>query len=110
MKVTDVAAALGPDLGQKIVGIRPGEKLHEVMITKDDARMTLELPSHYIIQPAFSFWRGAAASFPSACSVPEDFEYTSSNNKQWLDAPALRELLRAELDASAIEAGEARSR
>lgn len=104
MKVVDVAAALGPQLGRRIVGIRPGEKMHEVMITKDDARMTLELPDHYIIQPAFSFWRAAVGTFPNAKGVPEDFEYTSNNNTKWLDAAALSELLKTMTDPSAAEA------
>jgi UDP-N-acetylglucosamine 4,6-dehydratase/5-epimerase len=97
MKVADLASALGPGLVHKVVGIRPGEKLHEVMITRDDARMTIELPDYYVIQPAFSFWSGAAASFPDARPVSEDFEYTSSNNTKWLDAAALRDMLKAEL-------------
>jgi UDP-N-acetylglucosamine 4,6-dehydratase len=101
MRVLDLAKALAPELSHSIVGIRPGEKLHEVMVTKDDARMTLELPKYYVIQPSFSFWRGPSSSFPDAKAVPEDFEYTSSNNTNWLDAGALRNLLKAELGSIA---------
>lgn len=97
MRVLDLAKVLGPGLTPRIIGIRPGEKLHEVMITKDDARMTLELPNYYVIQPTFSFWRGASASYPDARSVQEEFEYTSSNNTHWLDAAALRDLLKFEM-------------
>ena len=103
MTVLDIAKALGPGLSHRIVGIRPGEKLHEVMITKDDSRMTLELPDYYVIQPAFSFWRGPATTFPDARPVPEDFEYTSSNNPSWLDAAVLRQLLKVEIERPAIE-------
>jgi UDP-N-acetylglucosamine 4,6-dehydratase/5-epimerase len=105
MRVLDLAKALAPDLPHRIVGIRPGEKLHEVMITRDDARMTLELPNYYVIQPAFSFWRGAAANYSDARGVPEDFEYTSRDNAQWLDAAALRKLLEAEPANTGIARG-----
>jgi len=101
MRVADVATALAPQLKHKIVGIRPGEKLHEVMITEDDSRLTLELPDRYVIQPAFSFWRGAAQNFPDAVSVPEDFRYASDTNKQWLDAAELRKLLAGDGTAKA---------
>jgi UDP-N-acetylglucosamine 4,6-dehydratase/5-epimerase len=96
MRMTDLAEALGPGLGHRIVGIRPGEKLHEVMVTKDDARMTIELPDYYVIQPAFSFWRGAKALYPNAKPLPEDFEYASNTNLQWLNSRSLRELLALE--------------
>jgi UDP-N-acetylglucosamine 4,6-dehydratase len=105
MRVADLAEALGPGLPHKIIGIRPGEKLHEVMITMDDARMTLELPDCYVIQPAFSFWRGAAASFPDARAVAEEFEYSSNNNSSWLDAAALRQMLAREVSAAATATG-----
>jgi UDP-N-acetylglucosamine 4,6-dehydratase len=102
MKVLDLAKALGSGLPHRVVGIRPGEKLHEVMVTKDDARMTLELAKYYVIQPAFSFWRGAAATYPDAKSVAEDFEYASNTNAHWLDAAALRKLLDTELADGAV--------
>jgi UDP-N-acetylglucosamine 4,6-dehydratase len=56
MKITDLAEALAPDLPHRVVGIRPGEKLHESLITKDDARNTLELEDRYVIEPSFTFW------------------------------------------------------
>jgi UDP-N-acetylglucosamine 4,6-dehydratase len=96
MRMTDLAEALGPGLAHRIIGIRPGEKLHEVMVTRDDARMTVELPDHYVIQPAFSFWHGADRLLPGAKPVPEDFEYASNTNSQWLNSAALRKLLDSE--------------
>ena len=105
MCVADLAEALAPGLAHRVVGIRPGEKLHETMITMDDARMTLELPDCYVIQPAFSFWRGAEASFPGANPVGEEFEYTSNNNSQWLNAAALRQLLAKDISALASVTG-----
>jgi UDP-N-acetylglucosamine 4,6-dehydratase len=95
MRMVDLAKAVAPGLEQRIVGIRPGEKLHEVMITADDARMTVELPDCYVIQPAITFWRSEQAGLPGAKKVAEDFSYTSDNNSQWLDASALNKLLAA---------------
>ena len=56
MKIIDFAQAIGPDCNLEFVGIRPGEKLHEIMITEDDSRYTLELEDRYIITPVLSFW------------------------------------------------------
>jgi len=93
MRVVDVAKALAPNLPQKIVGIRPGEKLHEMMVTRDDARLTLELSDRYIIEPAFNYW--SAGNHHAAYSKPvaEDFEYASNNNAEWLDGSGLISLL-----------------
>ncbi len=93
MRVVDLALALAPDKPHRIVGIRPGEKLHEVMITTDDARMTLELPDRFVVQPSFSFWRGAAEAYPEARAVAEDFQYASNTNTQWIAAKELRAMI-----------------
>lgn len=106
MKMSELAKALAPSLPHKIVGIRPGEKLHEVMITRDDARMTIELPDRYVIQPAFNFWRGPNYSFKDIAAVAEDFEYTSESNERWLDATALHKLLAADASAQASGSGQ----
>jgi UDP-N-acetylglucosamine 4,6-dehydratase len=94
MKVTEFAAAIAPDLPQEIVGIRPGEKLHETMITPDDARMTLELEDRYIIEPSFAFWSNAHLAGHNARSVPDGFEYASNQNNEWLDADGLHCLMK----------------
>jgi len=93
MKITDMARVLAPDLPQKEVGIRPGEKLHEMMITKDDGRQTIELEDRYIIKPQFSFWSDEFYVDQDAQPVAEDFEYTSDNNQEWLNDDQFRELL-----------------
>lgn len=93
MKVIDLALAIAPKLPHRFIGIRPGEKLHEVMVTSDDARMTIELPDCYVIQPAFSFWRGAAESYPNSQAVVDDFHFASDNNPMWLSAADLRSLV-----------------
>jgi len=94
MKVTDFAAAIAPDLPQEIVGIRPGEKLHETMITPDDARTTLELEDRYIIEPSFAFWSNTHLAGRNARSVPDGFEYASNQNNEWLDAEGLHRLMK----------------
>lgn len=93
MKITDLADCLAPGRPIDIIGIRPGEKLHEVMITEDDARTTLELPDRYIIEPQFVFWNRPRDAFTDAKPVPEGFRYTSDNNDQWLDARSMQAML-----------------
>lgn len=90
-KITDIARVLAPNLPIKTVGIRPGEKMHEVMITEDDARTTGYLPDRYVIQPALNFWN--SDNHTDCASVPEDFRYASNTNDEWLDEAALTELL-----------------
>jgi len=92
-KPTDLAKALAPALPHRLVGIRPGEKLHEVMITEDDARNTIELGDRYIIQPSFGFWSPSHHIDNGAKPVAENFRYASDSNSQWLDAATLRRLI-----------------
>lgn len=92
MRVVDLAKALAPDLPHRIVGIRPGEKLHEVMFARDDARNTSDLGDRYVIEPATHFWDRERASFASdgGAAVPEGFEYASDTNGDWLSVEDLR--------------------
>jgi len=93
MKVTDLARCMAPDLPHEIVGIRPGEKLHEVMVPEDDSRTTVELPHGYVIQPAFRWWSDEVLTTNGANPVPVDFRYASDTNTEWLDDARLEELL-----------------
>ena len=88
MKLKDIAKAIAPDISHKIVGIRPGEKLHEVLITPEDARSTLEFDDRYIVLPAFPMWRTESFRYEEsgACAVKTGFEYTSDSNTDWLSA------------------------
>ena len=95
MKITDLAAALAPGKPTKFVGIRPGEKLHEVMITEDDARTTIDAGDRYVIQPAFKEWSAEEGSWEGAKPVPENFRYSSDTNSQWLGADELNAILDA---------------
>ncbi len=97
MKITDVATAIGPECEQEIIGIRPGEKLHEIMVPSDEARNTLEYKRFYIIHPAFHMW-GEDESHKkyegeTGSVVAEDFEYASNSNTEWVDADALRKMI-----------------
>ncbi|MGE7945699.1 UDP-N-acetylglucosamine 4,6-dehydratase (inverting) [Lysinibacillus sp. NPDC093688] len=90
MKVVDLAKAIGPECKIEIIGIRPGEKLHEAMIMEDDARHTVEFDHYYIIQPEFPWWSKKYAE--GGKSLSDDFAYTSDNNVDWLTVEELRDL------------------
>jgi UDP-N-acetylglucosamine 4,6-dehydratase/5-epimerase len=92
MKVVDLAEAIAPECEIKIVGIRPGEKLHEAMINEDDARQTLEYDSYYVIQPEFPWWREEYSN--GGKPLPEGFTYISDVNDHWLTVDELRELVK----------------
>lgn len=83
-KITELASVMAPGLPHKVIGIRPGEKLHEVMITEDDARATLELADRYLIQPWFNSWDGAPYTQVGAKPVADGFRYSSDTNPAWL--------------------------
>lgn len=91
MKVTDLAAVVAPEARQEVVGIRPGEKLHEQMIGVEDAFYTYEYPAHFKILPAINGWDTCTKRIKDGKRVPEGFSYTSDNNTEWMQ-PA--ELLR----------------
>lgn len=91
MNIMDLAKAIAPECKTEIVGIRPGEKLHEAMIMEDDARHTLEYDTHYVIQPEFPFWSKKFAD--GGEELPEGFEYTSDKNEKWLTGEELRGLV-----------------
>lgn len=93
MRITDLARTMAPDLPLKMVGIRPGEKLHEVMITEDDSRQTYELIDRFVIEPAFTFWQHAPYERLNAKPVTDGFRYASDSNNDWLSGERLRTLL-----------------
>lgn len=90
MKVTDLAKAIAPECKIEVVGIRPGEKLHEAMIMEDDARHTVEFDTYYVIQPEFPFWSAKYAE--GGKELKDEFSYTSDVNEDWLTVEQLREL------------------
>jgi len=92
MKITDLAAAMAPNLTLETVGIRPGEKLHEIMVTEDDARYTVQLKDRYIIEPYFTHALGLKI-FEESTPVPEDFRYSSDKNPEWLTTDQLKAMI-----------------
>jgi len=94
MKITELAELIVPGVPHKNVGIRPGEKLHEMMVPLDDSRSTHELDDRFVIEPSFKFWEGDDTKrYDDFPKVPEGFSYTSDNNTEWLEEEGLEELL-----------------
>lgn len=92
--ITDLAEAILPGCGIKEIGIREGEKLHEVMVTKDDSRSTFEYDKHYIVYPNFDWVDLKKAVLPGGKCVEDGFEYNSGTNAEWLNVEQLREALK----------------
>lgn len=95
MKVTDLAEVIAPDARQEVVGIRPGEKLHEQMIGTEDAFYTYEYEQHFKILPAIHDWDKDHARIKDGKRVPDGFCYTSDNNDDWMSPDALRDWIAA---------------
>jgi UDP-N-acetylglucosamine 4,6-dehydratase len=91
MRVVDIAEAVAPEATRRITGIRPGEKLHEVLLTEDEARHAVELDDAYVIHPEFPSWR--AEPYAGGAPVLDGFRYSSDANDQWLTPAELRAIL-----------------
>lgn len=91
MNMVDLAATMAPGMPTKVIGIRPGEKLHEDMITEADARTVTELPERYVI--GSGLYANHHSYHPEERRVPEDFRYSSNTNSDWLDRDRMRALL-----------------
>ncbi len=90
MTIGDIAKAVDSDAKQKIIGIRPGEKIHEQMIGIEDAPHTFEYDSHYKILPAIHNWSSDPLRIKDGKSVPSDFTYSSDNNTEWMSVDELK--------------------
>ena len=90
MRLTDLAEAVAPGAKLEVVGIRPGEKLHEEMISENDARRTLDMGGYFVIQPEMDWWPNTL----EGDGLPEGFSYSSDTNTNWLSVPELREMVR----------------
>ena len=90
MGIMDIVEAVAPGRDTKVVGIRPGEKLHEQMIGPEDAPHTYEYPEHFKILPAIHMWSRDPGRIKDGAPVPEGFEYASDSNTEWMDAEALK--------------------
>ena len=101
MNICDIARAVDPGCEQKIVGIRPGEKLHEQMIGVEDAPHTYEYSDHYKILPAIHNWDSDGGRIKDGKRVPDGFSYCSDTNSSWMTIPELR----AWIDANRAKIG-----
>ena len=90
MNICDIAKAVSPEAEQEIVGIRPGEKLHEQMIGPEDAPYTYEFDYYYKILPAINNWDDDPDRIRSGDKVPENFCYSSDNNSEWMTVEELQ--------------------
>ena len=96
-KITDLAEAMLPGCVKKEVGIREGEKLHEIMVTREDSLHTYEYEKHFIIYPHYNWWRDRDL-IPGGKLVDQEFEYSSGTNTEWLSVEDLRAKLKTDLD------------
>lgn len=94
MNITELGKAVAPDAEQKIVGIRPGEKLHEQMIGAEDAISTYEYPGHYKILPIINGWNLDKSRIKDGLKVPNDFTYSSDRNDEWMSIDQLQNWLK----------------
>jgi UDP-N-acetylglucosamine 4,6-dehydratase len=106
MRITDLARAIAPDCKTKIVGIRPGEKLHEIMVPEDDGHHTVEYAKYFAILPTFHDWSAKEYLVDNGGKLcPDGFSYSSDTNTQWLTMDELRSMVGLDIEKEAQSAG-----
>jgi UDP-N-acetylglucosamine 4,6-dehydratase len=90
MKVTALAEAIAPKAKREIIGIRPGEKLHEVLISEEEAYHAREFDNHFVIEPEHSFW--SKDNLKGGKTLPVGFKFSSDNNTRWLTTEELKKM------------------
>jgi UDP-N-acetylglucosamine 4,6-dehydratase len=98
MRLLDLAETIAPGCEIEYIGIRPGEKLHEVLVSDDESRNTLMTEEMFVIQPTHSWWK--SENWVHARQLPEGFRYSSDTNERWLTRSELEELVAPETSAS----------
>ena len=99
-KITDIATAIAPECKQEIIGIRPGEKVHEEMITFSDSFTTFDLGKYYVILPQVTHFKlQDYVEYFKAKTVPQGFQYNSGENKEWISVEEIRLLIKKHVDA-----------
>jgi UDP-N-acetylglucosamine 4,6-dehydratase len=93
MNVLDLARAVAPEAEIEIIGIRPGEKLHEVLISDDEARVTVELPDMFVVHPEETFWSRGHDWSKNGKPLPDGFRYASNTNTEWLSIDQIRQII-----------------
>jgi UDP-N-acetylglucosamine 4,6-dehydratase len=101
MKILHLAQAIAPECQVDVIGIRPGEKLHETLITEDDSRYTVAFDGMYVVLPNYAWWE--RKNYTDAVRLPESFVYTSDNNTHWLTVEALRAIVSRLADTVGID-------
>jgi UDP-N-acetylglucosamine 4,6-dehydratase len=91
MRLVDLAEAVAPGCAVEYIGIRSGEKLHEVLLSEDEARSAVELDDMYVVQPSHPWWK--RGNWAHGRELPQGFRYTSDSNEQWLSHEQLQELI-----------------
>jgi FlaA1/EpsC-like NDP-sugar epimerase len=90
MKITDLADVVAPGTRRKIIGIRPGEKLHEVLLTEEESLHSRDFGGYYVIEPEFSFWN--SSNHKGGRPLPKAIHYASDNNTAWLTKEELKKI------------------
>ena len=98
MKITDIATTIAPDAEQPVIGIRPGEKMHEQMIGVEDAAHTFVYDGYFKILPAINNWSSDPTRIGNGQAVPHDFSYTSDKNDEWMSKTQLQEWINKNID------------
>ena len=95
IRITELANVLNPNFKTKITGIRPGEKLHEILISKNDARNTIEFKNYFVIKPEIILTNYRKKKYNDKFkNVPQDFEYISNRNTTWLEGKKLKQMIK----------------
>jgi len=92
MKIIDMADTIAPEATKKVIGIRPGEKLHEILLTREESSHAKEFKKYFIVEPEYSFWD--KSNHKDVNNLPEGFEYTSNKNKIWITKEQMKNILK----------------
>jgi len=94
MKIVDLAEVVAPRCAIKHIGIRPGEKIHECLLTEDESRHSIEMKNYYVIEPEHYWWGDDGKSSYNGRSLPDNFKYASDKNKEWLTKKQLQMMIK----------------
>jgi UDP-N-acetylglucosamine 4,6-dehydratase len=93
MRITDLATLIGPDCRHEVIGVRPGEKIHEMMVEPEIGHNTLDCRTHFVIQPVLDFWKPSCNGYASMSACPVGFSYTSGTNDRWVRADEMKQMI-----------------